>query len=100
MGAQTFADLDAMSLHQCNRELDEALRVRAMSPAAFSCWLNEALTPLQTLAGCVFDADDEPFQPAARCFETPADKHRYDDEQELARALRLALKRSMNAGQP
>ncbi len=100
MGVQTFADLDAMSLHQCNRELHEALRVRAMSPAAFSSWLKHTLTPLQTLAGGVFDADDEPFQPAARCFQTPADKQRYDDEQELARALRLALKRSMNAGQP
>lgn len=93
MSTRTFSDLDAMSRHQSARELQEALRVRAMDPEAFTHWLESALTPLQALATRVVEADTGAFRPSARCFSTPEDKDRHDRERELSHAVRLALSR-------
>lgn len=100
MSAQVFSDLEAMSRHQRARELDEALRVRAMDAADFSAWLERSLPPLQALASSIFSADGESFRPTARCFKTPAEKQAYDQQQELDRAVRLALKRSATELKP
>jgi len=94
MSTRTFSDLDAMSRHQSARELQEALRVRAMDPEAFTHWLKSALTPLQALATrVVCEADAGAFRPSARCFRTPEDKDRHDRDQELSHAVHLALSR-------
>lgn len=42
MSAQVFPDLEAMSRRQRARELDEALRVRAMDAGDFSAWLKHS----------------------------------------------------------
>lgn len=93
MSAQAFHDLDAFSRHQAQRELDEAVRVHGMSAEVFSRWLEDNLAPLQGLASAAFEGDAGVITPHARCFRTPAEKNRHDEEQEIERAVRLALHR-------
>lgn len=100
MKAQHFNDLDALSRHQCKRELDEALRVRSMTPAEFSHWLTSVLDPLQKLTEIALATEGSTFRPTARCFKTIEDKNHHDQQRELARAVRLALQRGFHAPEP
>ena len=98
MSAQAFQDLDAFSRHQAQRELKEALRVHGMPAEEFSSWLESNLAPLQALASAAFQGDAGLVTPRARCFRTPEEKNRHDVEQEMERAVRLALHRLNHAG--
>lgn len=97
MPSRYFDDLDALTRHQCKRELDEALRVRSMTPLEFSHWLTAALSSLQDLAGLGLASEMTSSQPAARCFATLEDKNHHDQQRELARAIRLARQRKTPA---
>ncbi len=99
MGCQSFADPEAMSRHQMARELEEALRVRQMTPAEFSEWFKASLEPLQALASIAFEAERGVFRPSARFYKSMAEKQRHDESVAGERALKLALKRAEeNAG--
>lgn len=93
MSVQHFDHPDDLSRDQRRSEIDEALRVRALSPAEFSRWLTAALTPLQDLAGIALAESETPLRPQARKFASFEEKNRHEQQQELARAVRLAQRR-------
>lgn len=90
MGAKSFETAQAMSDHQADRELQEALRVQAMTPAARWLWLQEAWGRLQD--GAAFLSQHDPHMPGtARSFATLDEKNRFDEDRELRQALQMSI---------
>ncbi len=90
---RSFATAEAMSAHQEQRELSEALRVQAMMPYERSMWLDSTWGALQSQAQG-FHQDLKPASlRAVRHFATMDEKNRYDEERETEQALLLALSR-------
>ena len=88
MSAHHFETAQAMSDYQSERELQEALRVRCMTPAARLVWLQETWGRLQDSSSVLFG--NMPSQPGtARCYASPAEKNRFDEEREISRALQM-----------
>jgi transcriptional regulator with XRE-family HTH domain len=92
--AFSFSTLQAMSDHQAQRELDEAMRVQAMSPAARSRWLSSSWGRLQRQA-FKLPHGQRPArgEPHVMHFATLADKNRHDEQREMDHAVRLAMSR-------
>jgi transcriptional regulator with XRE-family HTH domain len=89
---RSFATAEAMSAHQQQRELIEALRVQDMSPTERSQWLSSAWGRLQQQATSIH-RDLKHKNLRVRHFATLDAKNRHDDEQEIKNALDLALSR-------
>ncbi len=79
-----------MSDHQAERELQEALRVQGMTPAARWLWLQENWGRLQDGAALV-GSDDQATPGAARCYATLEEKNRFDEARELSQALQMPI---------
>lgn len=90
MGATSFETAQAMSDHQAERELQEALRVQVMTPAARWLWLQETWGRLQDSA-TLLSPDDQPSPSAARCYASLDEKNRFDEDREIRQALRLTI---------
>ena len=73
MGATLFETAQAMSDHQAERELQEALRVQGLTPAARWLWLQETWGRLQDSAAFLFH-NDLPMAHTARCYATWEEK--------------------------
>ncbi len=92
MGASYFETAQAMSDHQAERELQEALRVQVMTPAARWLWLQETWGRLQDSAAFL-SPNDLPMPSAARSYATWEEKNRFDEARELNQALQMPLHR-------
>ena len=88
--AQCFDSAQAMSDHQAERELQEALRVQGMTPAARWLWLQETWGRLQDSA-TLLSPNDQPVPGAARCYATLDEKNRFDEARELSQALQMPI---------
>jgi hypothetical protein len=91
--AQCFDSAQAMSDHQAERELQEALRVQGMTPEARWLWLQETWGRLQDSAA-LLSPNDQPVPGAARCYATLDEKNRFDEDRELSLALNLPIHRT------
>jgi hypothetical protein len=88
MNAHHFETAQAMSDYQSERELQEALRVQGMTPAARLVWLQDTWGRLQDGASLLFG--NMPAQHGtARCYASPVEKNRFDEEREINRALHM-----------
>lgn len=90
MRAPSFETEQAMSDHQVERELQEALRVQGMDPAARWLWLQETWGRLQDSAA-LFAPIAQPMVSAARSYATLEEKNRFDEARELQSALQLPI---------
>jgi len=90
VGAKSFESAQAMSDHQAERELQEALRVQGMTPAARWLWLQEAWGRLQDSA-TLLSQHAQPMPGAARSFATPDEKNRFDEDREIKQALQMPI---------
>ena len=90
MGARHFETAQAMSDHQAERELQEALRVQGMTPAARWLWLQETWGCLQDSAAFL-SPNDLPMPHKARCYATLEEKNRFDEHRELKHALQMPI---------
>lgn len=90
MGAQSFESAQAMSDHQAERELQEALRVQAMTPAARWLWLQEAWGRLQDSAAILLPSEP-PARGAARCYASMDEKNRFDEDREIRHAMQMPI---------
>jgi hypothetical protein len=88
--AKCFETAQAMSDYQTAREVQEALRVQLMTPAARFAWLQENWGRLQDSAA-FFNADARRASAAARCYSTMDEKNRFEDERELRQALQIHM---------
>ena len=75
---------------QEERELAEALRVQAMSPAERSAWLDEVWGRVQRNAAAL-QTHAPAHEPTARSYATMDEKNRFDEERELAFAMRHSV---------
>ena len=80
----------AMSDHQAERELQEALRVQGMTPATRWLWLQETWGRLQMNAAFL-SPNNRPLPGAARCYATPDEKSRFDEDREIRQALEMPI---------
>ncbi len=83
---------EAPEKQQAKRELDEALRVRYMSPRERSAWLRDVWNPLQAQGSALLAGLS--VEHGARCFASFAEKNRYDEDRELALAVQLQTKKT------
>jgi len=90
MDAKCFQTAEAMSDYQVARELQEALRVQSMSPAARLLWLKDTWGRLQDGASFLF-ADVQHKAGAARCYASLEEKNRFDDDREIKLALQMHI---------
>jgi hypothetical protein len=86
--ARHFESVEALSEYQAEREVREALRVAAMTPAERYSWLKENWGRLQDSGSLLF-AGSMPRQAAARCYASLEEKNRFDEQREIERALQL-----------
>jgi transcriptional regulator with XRE-family HTH domain len=94
-GVRSFATAQAMSDHQEQREVAQALQVQAMSPARRSKWLASNWGALQSQAlSFVSDVQDTGV-PRVVHFATIKAKNQYDEQRDTAQAVRLALARGV-----
>jgi hypothetical protein len=80
----------ALSDHQVERELQEALRVQGMTPAARWQWLQEVWGRLQDSAASL-STKDYPVPGAARSYATLMEKNQFDEARELRQALQMSI---------
>jgi hypothetical protein len=88
-----FASAEQMSVYQQERELEEALRVRAMTPAERSRWFKNTWGALQRQAPSL-----PALPPAVRHYATLEEKNRFEEEREIELAVQLALQRGQRGG--
>lgn len=86
MAARCFRTIDEMAEYQVDRELEQALRVQAMSSDERYQWLADHWGRLQDDANVLF-AGTLSTQATARCYATPEEKNRFDDAREIEMAL-------------
>ncbi len=90
--APSFRSAAEMSSYQEERELAEAMRVQAMSPADLSAWLATGWDRLQKQADSLYAGVERPPTGPSRHFKTIADKNRFDEERELQFAVAVAMR--------
>ncbi len=93
MGANSFESAWAMSDHQAERELQEALRVQDMTPVARWLWLQETWGRLQDSAA-LLSPNEQPVPGAARCYASLDEKNRFDEDREIRQALQMPIHRA------
>lgn len=93
MGAKSFDSAQAMSDHQSERELQEALRVQGMTPDARWLWLQETWGRLQDSAA-LLSPNVQPTPGSARCYASLDEKNRFDEDRELRQALEMPIHRA------
>jgi hypothetical protein len=92
VGARFFETEKAMSDHQAEREVQEALLVQGMTPEARWVWLQENWGRLQDSAALLGSGDQ--YTPGtARCYATLEEKNRFDELRELKQALQMPIHR-------
>ena len=84
-----------MSAHQAERELQVALRVQSMTPAARWLWLQDAWGRLQYSAAIVLPTVPSAHG-AARCYASPDEKNRFDEDREIRQALQMPIHMARN----
>lgn len=89
----SFETTQALSDHQAERELQEALRVQNMSPTARWQWLQDTWGRLQD-GSAFLSANDQLIHHGARCYATLAEKNRFDEAREIQQALQLPIHRA------
>lgn len=90
MTAKCFQTAQDMADYQAEREVQEALRVQFMAPAARFAWLEENWGRLQNSAP-LFNFHVQRPPATARCYASLNEKNRFDDERELRQALQIHL---------
>lgn len=75
-----------MDSKQPDIELAEALRVKDMTQAQRSDWLENVWGRVQRNADAFF-ANAPDYQPTARSYASPEEKNRFDEARELAFAM-------------
>lgn len=90
MGAHSFESVQAISDHQAERELQEALLVHSMTPAARWLWLQATWGRLQDSA-TFFSPHVSSVHGAARCYASLEEKNRFDEEREIRQALKMPI---------
>lgn len=90
VGAKSFDSAQAMSDHQAERELQEALRVQGMEPDARWLWLQETWGRLQDSAA-LLSPNAQPRPGSARCYASLDEKNRFDENRELSQALQMSI---------
>ncbi len=80
----------AQAATQEERELAEALRVQAMSAVERSAWVRDVWGRVQRNAAAL-QTHAPTHEPTARSYATMEEKNRFDEERELAFALRHSL---------
>lgn len=90
MSATSFETVHAMADHQAERELQEALRVQDMTPAARWLWLQQSWGRLQ-MSAAFLSSNDQPLPGAARCYATLDEKNRFDEDREIRQALQMPI---------
>ncbi len=88
----SFETAQALSDYQTERELQEALRVQGMTPAARWEWLQHEWGRLQDSAA-LLSINDQPAPYAARSYATLMEKNRFDEDRELQHALQMPIHR-------
>ncbi len=96
MGAKSFDSARALSDHQAERELQEALRVQDMTPIARWLWLQETWGRLQDGAAFL-SSNDQPMPGAARCYASLSEKNRFDESREIQQALNMPIHRASSS---
>ncbi|MBC5765633.1 helix-turn-helix domain-containing protein [Ramlibacter albus] len=91
--ARSFATADAMSAHQEQREVAQALRVQAMLPFERARWLASTWGALQRQAVGLQRHSKPASAGSARHFASMDAKNRFDEQREMQSALDLALSR-------
>ena len=86
----SFETLQEMSDYQAERELQEALRVQAMSPAQRWQWLQDVWGRLQDSASLI-SAGRPPAPAAARSYATWEEKNQFDENREIQQALQMPI---------
>ncbi len=86
----SFETVQDMSDHQAERELQEALRVQAMTPAQRWQWLQDVWGRLQDSAS-LLSTSNQPAPGAARSYATWEEKNQFDDDREIQQALQLSI---------
>jgi hypothetical protein len=79
-----------MNNSQENKELQEALRVQAMSPLQRSDWLENVWGRMQRNANA-FSTHAPAYEPTARSYASPDEKNRFDEARELAFAMHYSV---------
>ena len=86
----SFETPQAMSYYQAERELQEVLRVQAMTPAQRWQWLQDVWGSLQDSASLI--SASRPQAPAAaRSYATWEEKNQFDDDREIQQALQMSI---------
>ncbi len=80
------------------RELAEALRVQAMTPAQRSAWLRDVWGRVQRNAAAL-QTHAPAHEPTARSYATMEEKNRFDEARELEFALRHSVYATQRASQ-
>ena len=86
----SFESAQALSDYQAERELQEALRVQAMTEQARWLWLQETWGRLQDSAAGLLPVDPS-IAGAARCYATLNEKNQFDEEREIRQALQMPI---------
>ena len=86
----SFETAQALSDYQVERELQEALRVQGMTPAARWQWLQNEWGRLQDSAA-LLSTNDQTTPHTARSYATLVEKNRFDENRELAQALQMPI---------
>lgn len=90
MKARYFESAEAMADYQVEREVQEALRVSAMSSSERFKWLTENWDPLQAAVNVLYAK--LPKQVAtARCYTTIEEKNRFDEDREIDLAIQMQI---------
>ena len=90
--ARAFRSAEALSNHQADRELAEALRVQSMPPAEFANWLTSTWGRLQDQANNLYAGVQRPPVGQSRHFKSLEDKNRFDEERETEFAVAVAMR--------
>jgi transcriptional regulator with XRE-family HTH domain len=90
--ATSFRSVEAMSRHQHDRELAEALKVQALPAGEFGKWLQSSWGRLQKQADTLYADVPYPSLGGAQQFRTMEEKNVFDAARETEFALRVAAR--------
>jgi transcriptional regulator with XRE-family HTH domain len=90
--AISFPSVEALSGHQRDRELAEALQARSLPPGAFARWLQSSWGRLQQQADTLYTDVPYPSGGPALHFRTLKEKNDFDAARETEFAVRVAAR--------
>jgi hypothetical protein len=98
--AHSFNSIEEMDQHQIDREVQEALRVKAMSPEEYGYWLEHTWGKMQRDAAIFRPVI--PVRHAVRHYSSWEEKNAFDDAREIEEALLYKKQReqAMNNERP